>query len=135
MKKWLLSLAVVGGVALWVRRKLRPSYEEEWIDSADRGTFGDRGAPAPEQKESVAETRTDITPEQLSMAARIGQSAERITARWPAVSAEDVNGVDGDLDKLANLIAGRAEQPEDEVRKAIEEILAEETPRPSYPAL
>ncbi|MHB8574896.1 MAG: hypothetical protein ACYDCQ_06135 [Dehalococcoidia bacterium] len=133
MKKWLLSLAVVGGIAMFVRKKLRSGYDEDWVDSADEGDFGDRGAPSPEQKESTARTRTDTTPEKLSLASRLETSSEAITTRWPGVSAEDVAGADGDIDKLAHLISSRSSQPQDEVRTALDGIIAEEAPGEGYP--
>jgi hypothetical protein len=138
MRKLLLigGLAVGLGVgAVLAKRMMSSGYEEDEIDTGlGGGEFGERGAPAPEQKAARAKTRTDISPEQLSVAARVGESADAIRRAWPALSNDEITGADGDLDRLAQIIAEKAEQPRDQVRRRIDEILAQETPRPSYPA-
>jgi hypothetical protein len=53
---------------------------------------------------------------------------------WPALSEEEINGAEGDLERLAERIAEKTEHPRDEIRRRLDEILARETPRPSYPA-
>lgn len=135
-KIWLALLggAAIGGVVMVVRRR-GDGYEDDDIDAAGQGaTFGQRAGDAPEQKWAPAETRTDVTPEQLSMASRIGASADAIRSAWPAMTPDEIEGAEGDLDRLAGAIAQKSEQPVAEVRRRVEEIIARETPNPSYPA-
>ena len=68
------------------------------------------------------------------MAARVETSWSRIHEVWPALTLDDIRPAEGDLDKLSGLIAEKVEQPRDEVRDRLEQILAEETPTPSFPA-
>src|SRR5581483_8981519 len=97
-KKLLIGGAILGGIAAFVMRKRRGSgYDEDEIDSADYGDFGERGAPAPEQQMATAETRHDTTPEALSTAARVETSLEDIRAAFPGVSDDDVKSAEGDL--------------------------------------
>jgi len=136
LKKWLVigGAAAALGTVVAVRRK-SSGYDNDVIDAGGQGnSFGDRDGNAPEQRWSPAETRTDITPEQLSMAARIETSYDHIHDVWPVVTLEEVRTADGDLERLAGLIAEKVEQPRDQVRTRLEGILAEETPNPSYPA-
>lgn len=139
MKKLILvggGLVLAGGIAaVVISRRSDDGYDDDEIDTGlAQGEFGERGAPAPEQKMSSAETRTDITPEKLSMAARIGESTEAIRKSFPAVSEEEINGADGDLDRLAELIAKKNDGKQDSIKRELSDILARETPRPSYPA-
>jgi hypothetical protein len=69
------------------------------------------------------------------MAARVETSWDRIHEVWPALTLDEIRPAEGDLDKLADLIAKKADQPRDEVRSRLEAIIEEETPRPSFPAL
>ena len=132
---WGAGILIAAAAAFMVVKRLFMSgYDDDAIDSATEGEFGHRGASAPEQQWAPAQTRTDVSPEQLSMASRLGESAEAIHKAWPAISEEDVITVDGDLDRLADRIAEKVEQPRERVRKRLDEIIARETPRPSYPA-
>lgn len=135
-KKWLLGGLVLGGVvgAIVARKKLAPGYKDEAIDAAGAGEFGYRAPDAPEQQDAPAQTRTEVTAEALSMAARVGASVGAIREVWPALSEEEINGAEGDLERLAERIAEKTEHPRDEIRRRLDEILARETPRPSYPA-
>jgi hypothetical protein len=135
-KKWLFGGLVVGGVlgTIFARKKMSSSYEDDEIDAAGAGEFGYRAPSAPEQQAAPAETRTDVTVEELSMAARIGASAPAIHEAWPSLSEDEINDTEGDLDRLTGRIAEKTEQPHEEVRRRLDEILARETPRPSYPA-
>lgn len=137
------KLVLVGGIALGavgatlLVRKLNGSggYDDDEIDTAlGEGDFGNRGAPAPEQKMAPAHTRTDISAEQLSMASRVGEALPAIRKEWPAMTEDEIYAADGDLDKLAGQIAEKAEQPREQVRKRLDDIIATEEPRPSYPA-
>ncbi|HEY7294939.1 MAG TPA: hypothetical protein VH916_07840 [Dehalococcoidia bacterium] len=135
LKKVLIGGALLGGIAAFVMYRRRGSgYDEDEIDSADYGDFGDRGAPAPEQQMSVAETRHDTTPEELSTAARVETSLEDIRAAFPGVSDEDVKSAEGDLDRLAGLIAEKTGGDQSQVRQRLQEIIDTDTPDPSYPA-
>ncbi|MBI2760640.1 MAG: hypothetical protein HYX51_04340 [Chloroflexi bacterium] len=138
MRKLLLvgGLAVGAGVAAVVVSRLRTSgYEDDEIDTGlGGGDFGNRGAPAPEQKMAPAETRTDISPERLSMASRLAESAEAIRTIWPAITEDDINRAEGDLERLTQRIAEKVEQPREQVRERLDGVLAQETPNPSYPA-
>jgi hypothetical protein len=136
-KKWLLGGLIAGGLAsvMLLRRKGGSGYEDDEIDAAGQGdTFGDREADAPEQRWAPAETRQDVTVEELSMAARVETSWETIQSVWPVLTLEDIRPAEGDLDRLAGLIAEKVEQPREQVRERLEGILAQETPRPSFPA-
>lgn len=135
--KWLLGGLIAGGLAsiVLLRRKGGSHYDADDIDAAGQGdTFGDRVADAPEQRWAPAETQPNVTVEELSMAARVETSWEAIRTVWPTLTLDDIRPAEGDLDRLAGLIAGKMEQPQDEVRQRLEDILAQETPRPSYPA-
>jgi hypothetical protein len=137
-KRWLIGGALLGGIVATViaRRKSSSSYSDDAIDTAGAGneTFGERSAQAPEQKWAPAETRTDVSVEELSMAARLGASVEAIHSTWPSVSEEEIRKIEGDIDRLVQLIAEKVEQPREEVRHRLDDIIARETPRPSYPA-
>lgn len=135
-KKWLIGGALLGGIVGTViaRKKMSSSYDDDDIDSAGMGDFGYRAADAPEQQAAPAETRTDVTVEELSMAARVGASAGAIREVWPSLSEDEINAAEGDLDRLAGSIAEKTEQPRGDVRRRLDEIVARETPRPSYPA-
>jgi hypothetical protein len=136
-KTWLLGGLIAGGIAsvLFVRRKSGSSYDDDVIDSAGSGdTFGDRDFDAPEQRWAPAQTKTNVTVEELSMAARVETSWDRIHEIRPALTLDDIRPAEGDLDTLSGLIAEKVEQPRDEVRQRLDEVLAEETPRPSFPA-
>lgn len=134
-KKLLIGGAILGGVAAFVMRKRRGSgYDEDEIDSADYGEFGERGAPAPEQQMATAETRHDTTPDELSTAARVETSLDDIRAAFPGVSAEDVKAAEGDLDRLAGVIAQKTGGDRTQVRQRLQEIIDTDTPDPSYPA-
>lgn len=135
-KRLLIGVAVGGGIAYFVKRKLGGSgYDEDDIDSADWGDFGDRGAPAPEQQMSPAETRTGVNATELSEAARIEASTPDILKEWPAVSQDDVKSAGGDREKLAATIAEKAGAAAADVKTKLDEIIARATPLPSYPAL
>ena len=137
MSRWLLlaALAAAGiGAMMLLRRMRTPAYEAEAIDAAGQGTtFGERSGTAPEQLWSPAETRTDVTAEQLSMEARLEFSLDAIRNVWPAIDREDVERAEGDIDRLARMIAEKVEQPVEQVRQRLDDILAQETSRPSYP--
>ena len=137
MRKWLLLGLTAAGIAAVVTRLRRggSGYDDDAIDAAGQGaTFGERAATAPEQQMAPAETRADVTAEQLSMAARLDVSLPAIRAAWPAVTDDDVRGADGDIDRAARTIAEKVEQPLDQVRSRLDGILAQETPRAGYPA-
>jgi uncharacterized protein YjbJ (UPF0337 family) len=135
-KKWLFGGLVLGGVlgTIFARKKMSSGYDDDDIDEAGSGEFGYRAPDAPAQQAAPAETRTDVTVEELSMAARIGASAQAIREAWPSLSEDEINATEGDLDSLTGRIAERTEQSREEVRRRLDEILARETPRPSYPA-
>jgi hypothetical protein len=136
--KWLVGGLIAGGLAsiVLLRRKGGSHYDDDWIDAAGQGdTFGDRVANAPEQRWAPVETEENVTVEELSMAARVETSWDRIHEVWPVLTLEDIRPAEGDLDKLSGIIAEKVEQPREEVRSRLDEILAEETPRPSFPAL
>ena len=137
-KKLLISALVLGGVAgvVLVRRRSSSGdgYDDDEIDAAGQGdTFGNRQGNAPEQKWAPAETRHDMTAEQLSTAARVEASFESIRTVWPTLTLDEVRRAEGDLDRLAGLIAEKVEQPRDQVRRRLDGIIAQETPRSSYP--
>ena len=135
MRKWLLIGGVLGSIgAVVAMRRRGSSYENDEIDSAGEGEFGERDASAPAQQGAPAETRTDTTPEKLAMAARIETSFDAIRQVWPLITLDEVRQADGDLDRLAGLIAEKAEQPREQVRQRLDGIIAQETPRTSYPA-
>ena len=136
-KKWLLGGALLGGVAaiVMLRRKGSSGYDDDEIDFADSSdAFGERTTPPAGEEASPAETRKDVTAEELSMAARLETSFDAIRTAWPVLTLDEVRQAEGDLDRLSGLIAEKVEQPRDEVRKRLEGILAQETPDPSYPA-
>jgi hypothetical protein len=135
--KWLWGGLVAGGVAsvLILRRKGESGYEWDEIDAAGQGdTFGERDGDAPEQRWSPAQTEHKVSAEELSMAARVETSWDAIHAVWPSLSLDEIRKAEGDLDRLAGLIAEKVEQPRDEVRRRLEGIIEAETPRPSFPA-
>jgi hypothetical protein len=138
MRKLLVvgGLAVGAGVAAVMVSRMRSSgYEDDEIDTGvGEGDFGNRGASAPEQKMAPAETRTDISPERLSMASRLGESVEAIREIWPVITADEINDVKGDIERLTQRIAEKVEQAREQVRERLDGVLARETPRPSYPA-
>ncbi len=136
-KRWVIGGLIVGGLAAAAarRRLMRRGYQHDEIDSAGAGaTFGERDAAAPEQAWAPAETRHDVTAEELSMAARVEASMEAIRNVWPSVSVDDIRSAEGDLDRLARLIGEQVDQPPSQVRERLDAILARETPEPSYPA-
>jgi uncharacterized protein YjbJ (UPF0337 family) len=136
-KTWLLGGLIAGGIAsvIVMRRKSGSSYDDDWIDAAGGGDmFGDRDAGAPEQRWAPVQTEKGVTAEELSMAARVETSWSRIHEVWPTLTLDEIRPAEGDLDKLSGLIAKKVEQPRDEVRDRLEQILAEETPLPSFPA-
>jgi uncharacterized protein YjbJ (UPF0337 family) len=136
-KKWLIGGLIAGGLATVVvlMRRRDSGYEWDDIDAAGEGdTFGDRPADAPEQVWAPAETRTNVTPESLSMAARVETSWQDIQTVWPSLTLDDARPAEGDLDRLAARISEKVEQPKDEVRARLDEIIARDTPTPSFPA-
>ncbi|MGE0542884.1 MAG: CsbD family protein [Dehalococcoidia bacterium] len=136
-KTWLLGGLIAGGIAsvIVLRRTSGSHDDDDWINAAGEGdAFGDRDATAPEQRWSPVQTEKNVAAEELSMAARVETSWNRIHEVWPALTLDDIRPAEGDLDKLAGLIAEKAEQPRDEVRDRLEAIIAEETPMPSFPA-
>jgi hypothetical protein len=134
-KALLIGGLALGGTAAFVAwNKLRAPYEEEEIDSSGAGDFGERGAEAPEQRWAPATTRTDVTVEELSTAARVETGFPAIHEVWPSLTLDELRPAEGDLEKLAELIAGKVEQPRAQVRGRLDEIIGAETPRPSYPA-
>lgn len=138
MRRWLAITAVAGagvGAVMLLRRRRSSGYTGDAIDAAGQGeSFGERGGNAPEQRWAPAETRTDVTPEQLSAAAKVGVSAGAIQSAWPAVTEDEIDATEGNLDRLARLIAEKTEQPVEQVRRRLDGILAEQAPIPSYPA-
>lgn len=136
-RSWIIGGLIAGGIAsvIVMRRRSGSSYDDDWIDSAGGGdAFGDRDAEAPEQRWAPVQTEKGVTAEELSMAARVETSWNRIHEVWPVLTLEDIRPAEGDLDKLSGFIAEKVEQPRDKVRDRLEEILAEETPTPSFPA-
>lgn len=139
MKKWLLVGGLlagsVAGVVLVRRRSSDSGYEWDDIDSAGEGdTFGERPANAPEQKMASAEMRHDVTPEELSMAARLETAFDAIHTAFPLLGLEELRKAEGDVDRLAGLIAEKSEQPREQVRQRLDQIVAQEVPDSSYPA-
>jgi hypothetical protein len=136
-KKWLIGGLVLGGIAAAVvaRRRGRGGYEDDEIDAAGQGdTFGERDGDAPEQRWAPAQTETGVTPEELSMAARVETSFPAIQTVWPTLTLDHIRPAEGDLDRLADMIAEKVSQPRDDVRRRLDGIIAQETPDPSYPA-
>jgi hypothetical protein len=136
-KKWLIGGLVLGGIAtaIVLRRRGDSGYDDDLIDAGGQGdTFGERDASAPEQRWSIAETAKGVTPEELSMAARVETSWPAIQQVWPTLDLHEIRKAEGDLDRLAGLIAEKVEQPRDQVRERLEGIIAQETPNPSFPA-
>lgn len=130
----LSGLALGGTAAYVVWTKLREPYEDDAIDSSGPGEFGDRPADAPEQRWASAKTRTDVSVEELSTASRVETSFPAMREAWPSLTLDDVRPNEGDLDRLAAAIAKKVDAPRDNVRRQLDEIIARETPRPSYPA-
>jgi hypothetical protein len=141
-KKWIIGGLIVGGLAtvLVLRRRSGDSWDDDGYDDdeiddpAGDGEFGHRDAKAPEQEMSPARMRHDVTAEQLSTAARVETAFSAIRQVWPTLTLEEVRGAEGDLDRLAGVIAEKAEQPRGQVRTRLDEILAREVPDASYPA-
>ena len=136
-KKWLFGGLLLGGIAtaITMRRRGGSGYEDDEIDAAGQGdTFGERDADAPEQRWAPAETVKGVTAEELSMASRVETSWPAIQTVWPALSLDDVRAVEGDLDRLAGVIAEKTDQPREQVRERLEGIIEQETSRSSYPA-
>src|SRR3712207_5755359 len=131
-KKWLVGGVLAGAVATVValRRRGGSGYEEDEIDAAGQGTtFGDRDGDAPEQRWSIAETEKGVTAEELSMAARVETSWDAIHTVWPTLTLDEVRPAEGNLDRLAELIAKKVDQPRDEVRRRLDGIIEQETSR------
>jgi hypothetical protein len=133
-KKWIFGGLLIGGIVAAVIRKRRSSgYDDDEIDSAAPGTFGEREQLSPEQKMSTATTEHGVTPEELSTAAKVENSFAGIQKQWPSITLEEIQPAEGDLDRVAGVIAARVGQPQDQVRKQLDGIIAEETPTPSFP--
>ena len=135
-KKLLIGGLILGGLAgaVIVRQRSRSRYEEDEIDAAGQGdTFGERDGNAPEQRWAPAETKA-VTPEELSMASRVETAWDGISSAWPTLTLDDIRPAEGDLDKLAGLIADKTGQQRNEVRTKLDGILAQEVPDSSYPA-
>lgn len=135
-KTWLLGLAAVGavGAVLVARRRSGSGYDDDEIDFAgDDAEFGHRTDAPKDVSSAPAETRTDITPERLSMAARIETAYDDIRHTWPSLSLDDVRTADGDVDRLAGMIAEQAEEPREQVRQRLDAIIEKAVPDPSYP--
>lgn len=133
-KRWIFGGLVLSGIVAAVLRKRSSGYDRDEIDSAEPGTFGERSELAPEQKWAPAHTRHDVTPEELGTASRVETSFEDIQQAWPSLTLDEVRTAEGDLDRLAQLIADKVGQPKDEVRKRLDGILAEDAPEGVYPA-
>ncbi len=137
-KRILIGAAATGALAAGVvimRRRSSSGYDSDEIDAGGQGgTFGDRTATAPEQKWAPAETRTDVTAEQLAMASRMAASGEAIRAVYPTISQEDIENTDGDLQRLSRMIAEKTSQPQDQVTQRLDGIIAQEAPLGTYPA-
>jgi hypothetical protein len=136
-KRWIIGGLVLGGIAggaMIARRRLAAPYEDDFLDTAGDSSFGYREPAAAEQPAAPAETGTDAAVEEPTMAARIRAGGEAIRAAWPSISDEEIQQADGDLDRLAQRIAEKVEQPRDEIRRRLDDIIGQETPRPSYPA-
>jgi hypothetical protein len=125
--KWLIGGLIAGGLAsvMLLRRKGGSDYE--W-DDADVGgevdTFGDRDATTPEQRWDPPKATQNVTVEEPSMAARVETSWDAIHAAWPSLTLDDVRPAEGDLDRLAGLIAEKVEQPREGVRERLEGIIS-----------
>lgn len=135
-KTWMLGLAAIGavGAVLVARRRGSSGYDDDEIDFAgDDAEFGHRTDAPKDVSAAPAETRADITPERLSMAARIETAYDDIRRTWPSLSLEDVRTADGDVDRLAGMIAEQAEEPREQVRQKLDAIIAKAVPDPSYP--
>ena len=129
-----VAVGVLAAVVIVLRRR-SSGYERDEIDAGGQGaTFGERDGTAPEQRWAPAETRTDVTVEQLWMASRLAVSGQALREVYPTASQEEIEGVDGDLQRLARLIAERTGQPQEQVTQRLDGILAQETPRSGYPA-
>src|SRR5215207_2187459 len=116
-KKWLIGGLVLGGIAAAVvaRRRGKGGYEDDEIDAAGQGdTFGERVGTAPEQRWAPARTATGVTPEELSMAARVETAFPAFQAVWPTLTLDDIRPAEGDLDRLAGVIADKGSRPRDE---------------------
>ena len=136
-KKWLIGGLVLGGAAtaFVLRKRGQSGYEEDEIDAGGQGdTFGERDGTAPEQRWSPAHTLHGVTAEELSMASRVEASWDDIHSAWPTLTLDEVRQAEGDLERLAGLIAEKVEQPRELVRQRLEGIIAQDTGRGSYPA-
>lgn len=136
-KKWLIGGLLAGGLAAvaLLRRRRGSGYEWDDVDSpGEDDEFGERRANAPEQQWAPAQTRRDVTAEELSTAARVETSWPDIQTVWPTLTLDDMRAAEGDLDRLAVSIAEKVGQPKDEVRGRLDEIIARDTPTPSFPA-
>jgi hypothetical protein len=137
IKRWLLLGGIAAGIGtVLVLRQRRSGYDMDEIDAPGDydDPFGERRADAPEQRWAPAETRHDVTVEELSTASRVETSWDDIHTTWPSVTLEEARSAEGDLDRLAGLIAEKVEQPRDQVRQKLDEIIAQDTPDPSFPA-
>jgi uncharacterized protein YjbJ (UPF0337 family) len=133
-KRWIFgSLLVAGIVAAIMRRRRSSGYEFDEIDSAEPGDFGSRSGLSPEQKMAPFHTQQGVTAEALSTAAKLENSFGGIQKKWPAVTLDDLRPAEGDLDRVAGLIAAKSGQQQAAVRKELDGIIAEETPDPSFP--
>lgn len=150
MKKWILvgGLVVAGlGAVMLLRRRTDDDWDDYDDDFMDAGPNGDSlsAAPqpvtppalptteAPKPATPVAST-TPAAPKEpaaptpaapKATATTKEPSYEAIHAVWPAVTKEEVASAGSDRDRLAGLIAEKAEQPREQVRKRLDEILAE----------
>jgi len=125
---------LLSGIATAVlRRRSSNSYNQDEIDSAGPGAFGDRDELAPEQRWAPATTRQDVTPEELSMAARVETALDEIKSAFPTVTAEEIRHNARSLDQLAHVIAEKSGQPQTQVRTRLDAIIATVVPDASYP--
>ena len=132
---WIIGGLIAGGIAsvIVLRRRSGSTYDDDWLDATgESDTFGDHDAESPEQRWTPVHTEEGVTADEPSMSARVETSWNRIHEVWPVLALDDIRPADGDLDKLAGLIADKVEQPRDEVRDRLEVILTEETPTPSF---
>jgi hypothetical protein len=131
-KKWLIGGLVLGGIAAAaVARRRRGGYEDDEFDVAGQGdTFGERDSDAPEQRWAPARTESGVTPEAPSSASRVETSFPAIQDAWPTLTLDDIRPAEGDLDRLAGVIAEKVAQPRDEVRRRLDGIMEQETPSP-----
>lgn len=131
-KRWIFGGLLLGGVVGMViaRRKLSAPTEQDISEPASAEAPADHPGrvETPEQQPAPAELGNDTVSPEPPLAAPLIPSPEAIRAVWPSISDDEIQQAEGDLERLAQRIAEKVEQPRDEIRRRLEEILSRETP-------